>query len=118
MNKLLEIKDKAVKFCGEYEHFILPVVRFAVAFIAFITIDLNIGYMAKISSMLVEGVLTACNPNYGSLSYVQARRCVSKQIGRHDAACQGCPRCVSRSPVLGTPQSRTALWGEEKQRSD
>ena len=27
------------------------------------------------------------------------RRCVSKQIGRHDAAaCQGCPRRVSRSP--------------------
>ena len=24
--------------------------------------------------------------------------CVSKQIGGHDAACQGCPRCVSRSP--------------------
>ena len=24
--------------------------------------------------------------------------CVSKQTGRHDAACQGCPRCVSRSP--------------------
>ena len=24
--------------------------------------------------------------------------CVSKQIGRHDAACQGCPRGVSRSP--------------------
>ena len=39
MNKLLEIKDKAVKFCGEYEHFILPVVRFAVAFIAFITVS-------------------------------------------------------------------------------
>ena len=29
---------------------------------------------------------------------MQARRCVSKQVGRHDAACQGCPRCVSRSP--------------------
>ena len=27
-----------------------------------------------------------------------ARHCVSKQLGRHDAACQGCPRCVSRSP--------------------
>ena len=27
-----------------------------------------------------------------------ARRCVSKQVGRHDAACHGCPRCVSRSP--------------------
>ena len=29
---------------------------------------------------------------------MQARRCVSKQVGRHDAACQGCPRRVSRSP--------------------
>ena len=36
-------------------------------------------------SQLVEGVLTACNPSHGSLSYVQARRCVSKQVGRHDA---------------------------------
>ena len=70
-------------------------------------------------SQLVEGVLTACNPSHGSLSCVQAGHCVSKQIGRHDVACQGCPRCVfSRSPVLGTPKSRTALWGEEKQRSD
>ena len=25
-------------------------------------------------------------------------QCVSKQIGWHDAVCQGCPRCVSRSP--------------------
>ena len=49
-------------------------------------------------SQLVEGVLTACNPSHGSLSYVQAGHCVSKQIGRHDAACQGCPQCVSRSP--------------------
>ena len=49
-------------------------------------------------SQLVEGVSTAFNPSHGSLSYVQARRCVSKQVGRHDAACQGCPRRVSRSP--------------------
>ncbi len=69
-------------------------------------------------SQLVEGVSTACNPSHGSLSYVQAGRCVSKQVGRRDAVCQGCPQRVSRSPVLGTPQSRTALWGEEKQRSD
>ena len=27
-----------------------------------------------------------------------AGHCVSKQIGQHDAACQGCPRRVSRSP--------------------
>ena len=49
-------------------------------------------------SQLVEGVLTAFNPSHCSLSYVQAGHCVSKQGGRHDAACQGCPRCVSRSP--------------------
>ena len=49
-------------------------------------------------SQLVEGALTAFNPSHSSLSYVQAGHCVSKQIGRHDAACQGCPRCVSRSP--------------------
>ena len=49
-------------------------------------------------SQLVEGVSTAFNPSHGSLSYVQAGHCVSKQIGRHDAACQGCPRRVSRSP--------------------
>ena len=49
-------------------------------------------------SQLVEGALTAFNPSHGSLSYVQAGHCVSKQVGRHDAACQDCPRCVSRSP--------------------
>ena len=49
-------------------------------------------------SQLVKGVSTAFNPSHGSLSYVQAGHCVSKQVGRHDAACQGCPRCVSRSP--------------------
>ena len=56
-------------------------------------------------SQLVEGVLTACNPSHGSLSYVQAGHCVSKQIGRHDAACQGCPRCV----FLARPS-----WGPRK----
>ena len=49
-------------------------------------------------SQLVKGVLTACNPSRGSLSYMQAGHCVSKQIGRHDAACQDCPQRVSRSP--------------------
>ena len=49
-------------------------------------------------SQLVEGVSTAFNPSHGSLSCVQARRCVSKQVEWHDAACHGCPRCVSRSP--------------------
>ena len=54
-------------------------------------------------SQIMEGVSTAFNPSRGSLSYVQAGHCVSKQIGRHDAACQGCPRCVSRSPEASLP---------------
>ena len=58
----------------------------------------NRGGRAWQLSQLVEVVLTAFNPSRGSLSYVQAGHCVSKQVGRHDAACQGCPRCVSRSP--------------------
>ena len=41
--------------------------------------------------------LTSQSPHLKT-TYVQAGHCVSKQIGRHDAACQGCPRCVSRSP--------------------
>ena len=63
-------------------------------------------------SQLMEGVLTACNPSHGSLSCVQARLRVSKQIGRHDAACQGCPRRVSRSPEarLPGPRARRALF--------
>ena len=69
-------------------------------------------------SQLVEGVLTACNPSYGSLSYVQAGHCVSKQIGRHDAACRGCPRCVSRSPVLEPRKAGGLCGGEEQRRSD
>ena len=59
-------------------------------------------------SQLVEGVLTACNPSHGSLSYVQARRCVSKQVGRHDAAGQGCPRCLflARRKLAASGSSR------------
>ena len=60
MNKLLEIKDKAIKFYGEYEHFIFPVVKFVVAIMAFLTINLNIGYMTKISSMPIAFFLHLC----------------------------------------------------------
>ena len=73
-------------------------VFFSAAFAARAPAMGNIADRAWQLSQLVEGVSTAFNHSHGSLSYVQARRCVSKQIGRHDAACQGCPRCVSRSP--------------------
>lgn len=57
MNKLLEIKDKAVKFYGNYEHFIFPVIKFVIAFMTFVMINSNIGYMAKISSMPIAILL-------------------------------------------------------------
>ena len=34
MNKLLEIRDKAVKFYGEYENYIFPIIKFIIAFTA------------------------------------------------------------------------------------
>ena len=57
MNKLLEIRDKAVKFYGEYENYIFPIIKFIIAFTAFLTIDLNIGYMTQISSLPVALIL-------------------------------------------------------------
>ena len=57
MNKLLEIKDKAVKFYGEYENYIFPVIKFVIAFAAFLTIDLNIGYMTQ----LIAGGTCSCS---------------------------------------------------------
>ena len=32
MNKLLEIRDKAVKFYGEYENYIFPIIKFIIVF--------------------------------------------------------------------------------------
>lgn len=57
MNKLLEIKDKIIKFYGEYENIVFSAVKFVIAFAAFAVIDLNIGYMTRISSLLVALLL-------------------------------------------------------------
>ena len=65
-------------------------------------------------SQLVEGVSTAFNPSHGSLSYVQARRCVSKQVGRHDAVCQGCPRRVFLARPSWGPRKAGRLCGERR----
>ena len=77
---------------------IVAMVFFSAVFAARAPAMGNIADRAWQLSQLVEGVLTAFNPSHGSLSYVQAGHCVSKQVGRHDAACQDCPRGVSRSP--------------------
>ena len=56
-------------------------------------------------SQLVEGVSTAFNPSHGGLSYVQAGHCVSKQIGRHDAAF----RVVARAVRVSQPAVLSVL---------
>ena len=64
-------------------------------------------------SQLMEGVLTACNPSHGSLSCVQAGHCVSKQIGRHDAACQAAHSAFLARPSWG-PRKAGRLCGERR----
>lgn len=49
MTKILEIKDKVFKFYGEYETYLYPVVKFLIALAAFLMINMNIGFMEKIS---------------------------------------------------------------------
>ena len=57
-------------------------------------------------SQLVEGVLTAFNPSRGSLSYVQAGHCVSKQIGL--------PTVRFSLARLGGPHKAGRLCGERR----
>lgn len=57
MTKILEIRDKIIKFYGEYETYLFPVVRFVLAFAAFITISLNLGYSTKLSKLPVTLIL-------------------------------------------------------------
>ena len=41
---------------------------------------------------------------------IMAGHCVSKQVGRHDAACQGCPRCVlARRKLAASGSSRAPV---------
>ena len=57
MTKLLEIKDKIVKFYSSYEIYVNVVFKFIIAFTAFEMINLNVGYNSKISSITVALVL-------------------------------------------------------------
>lgn len=57
MTKILEIKDKMIKFCGEYEAYLFPVVKFFVALVTFMLINSNVGFMDKINMITVPLVL-------------------------------------------------------------
>lgn len=51
MTILLEYKEKLIKFWGKYDAYLLPVLRFGIALITFLTINANIGYMSAISNV-------------------------------------------------------------------
>ena len=57
MTAILELKEKMVRFYGKNEAYLLPVIRFILAFVVFLMINLNIGYMERISSIPVALIL-------------------------------------------------------------
>ncbi|MBQ8280016.1 MAG: hypothetical protein IJZ23_09275 [Roseburia sp.] len=59
MVALLELKEKLVRIYGKYEAYITPLLRFLLAFVAFMLINANIGYMKMISSTPIALILAA-----------------------------------------------------------
>lgn len=59
MVALLELKEKLVRIYGKYEAYITPLLRFLLAFVAFIMINSNIGYMKFISRTPIALILAA-----------------------------------------------------------
>lgn len=57
MTTLLELKEKLIRFYSKGEVYMIPVIRFAVAFIAFSMINSNIGYMTSISRLPIALIL-------------------------------------------------------------
>ena len=53
MTKIIEIKDKVFKFCGEYDSYLKYLYKFLAAFVLFSVINGSIGFMGKISTMPV-----------------------------------------------------------------
>lgn len=67
MTKLLEMKDKLMRFYGRYETYLYPVVKFMLAFVLFQMINTSIGYMERISTLpvaLVLALVCAILPTY------------------------------------------------------
>lgn len=49
MTSLLELKEKVIRFYGKNEAYIAPLMKFIIAFLIFVFINTNIGYMKSIS---------------------------------------------------------------------
>lgn len=57
MTNLLEIKDRLIRFYSKYEMYLFPVVKFIVAIVLFTAINMNIGFMEKISRFPIALIL-------------------------------------------------------------
>lgn len=65
MSDILEWRERVIHFFGKYEVYIVPVIKFILAFVTFFLIGKNIGYMGKINSLpvtLVAALLCAVLP--------------------------------------------------------
>lgn len=51
MTFLLELKEGICRFYGKYEVYLLPVIKFLLAFSVFIMINYTIGYMERLDSL-------------------------------------------------------------------
>lgn len=57
MTTLLEFREKLIRFYGKNELYINPIIKFIIAFAAFLMINQNIGYMQSISRMPIALIL-------------------------------------------------------------
>lgn len=59
MTTILELKEKLVRFYGKHEAYLVPLMKFALALVMFLMINLNIGYMQRISSTPIAVIMAA-----------------------------------------------------------
>ncbi len=75
MTTLLELKERLIRFYSKHEVYIIPVIKFAAALILLASVNANIGYMEKISTLPVAVLLAlACSvlPASGTVAFVAA----------------------------------------------
>lgn len=53
METLLELKDRLKSFYSKYEIYMMPVLKFVLAFVLFFVINKNIGFMERLDSLPV-----------------------------------------------------------------
>lgn len=56
---LLEIKEKIIRFYGKNEVYLMPLIKFLLAVIAFVMINTNIGYMKSLNRLPIVLILSA-----------------------------------------------------------